>query len=150
MKPPSKNAPLHKHVEWFVKWHLGKDAFAPFTGVDYPAWKAFVYLVECKIHGGDVMMAMRSTVRSAQLKRGILEPFVQAIPAVGDWSHVEQLWPQIVGAPDSGFWFRMQGEPSFDPRELCAIERSSAVGRADHITRYGWSRYSSVPAIGAP
>lgn len=31
---------------YFVRYHLGKHAFAPLTGSDWRAWRAFVHLLE--------------------------------------------------------------------------------------------------------
>lgn len=148
MKAPGKNAPLHKHVEWFVRWHLGKDAFAPHTGQDLPAWIAFVYLVECWTRGGgnSAVVAMQSTVRCAQQSRAVLETFVQAIPAVGDWMHVAELWPEVAGVGIVTGGLVIPTEPSFDVRELYATERWGEIrdGKnvaSEQITKHGWSRY---------
>lgn len=80
----------------FCKYHLGKHCFAPFTGQDWPAWIAFVYLLQTWGSGGgeQAIVAMRETVKCAQPK--VRELFVQAIPAMLDWGHVEEIWPRLV------------------------------------------------------
>lgn len=90
--------PLIDEAKHFVRFHLGRGAFGPFTGQDWPAWCAFVHLVQCYAHGGgDVAIeAMHATVRCAQDHSAILLPFVQAIPAVMDWSHVAEIWPRVI------------------------------------------------------
>ena len=87
---------LVKSTRVFVKHHLGKQAFAPFTGQDYPAWSAFAYLVMCYAQGGGAaaITAMARTVECAQSKTWRV--FVQTIPAVMDWSTVAELWPKIM------------------------------------------------------
>lgn len=45
-------ADLARRSEIFVKHHRGKGCFAPFTGSDYSAWRAFCYLVESYSYGG--------------------------------------------------------------------------------------------------
>lgn len=94
-----REKPLHLEVSVFVKHHLAKDCFAPFTGQDWPAWIAFVYLVQTWTRGGGptAIAAMEATVRCAQRRSSILRTFVQAIPAVGDWCHVKEIWPQVCG-----------------------------------------------------
>lgn len=102
----------------FVLWHLGRGAFAPHTGQDWPAWGAFVHLAQCWTCGGgiDAVNAMRATLLCAQPTEAVLSTFVQAIPAVGDWCHVRELWPQIAGA------IVLRGTTR-TARELAAVER---------------------------
>lgn len=126
---------LIKDTKKFVEAHLGKGCFAPHTGQDWPAWCSFVYAMQCWTHGGgdDAIDAMRANVRCAQPMVKILQTFVQAIPAIGDWRHVSMLWPTITREqadllpPDSSLvqyrGMRVLGEPpDFDARELCALE----------------------------
>jgi len=82
----------------FVRAHLGRNAFAPLTGTDWRAWKAFVYLLELWGVSRDsrAVDAMRSTLACAQLS--VLDIFIQTIPGVLDWYDVRQLWPSIVPA----------------------------------------------------
>lgn len=142
MRAPAKNAPLHRHVEFFVRWHLGpheigRDCFTAFTGQDLAAWRAFVYLVECWCAGGDneAINAMCATVACAQRRVDILQCFVQVIASVGDWPDVAQLWPRVVGPAPVG----KRDGTSIDGRYLCAVER---WGDPERITRHGLS----VPA----
>jgi hypothetical protein len=94
----------HKEAITFCRWHLGKGCFAPLTGQDWPAWIAFCYLLTCWGCGGGTMAiaAMRATVASAQSTPAVRRVFVQAIPAMLDWCHVAQLWPQLVDGDDAG------------------------------------------------
>lgn len=139
MRLPAKNVPEHVRVAWWVRQSLDVSCFAPFTGQDYPAWNAFVYLVQCWCHGGgeDAIAAMRTTVRCAQPRRDILTVFVQAIPAVGDWCHVAQLWPRI----SEGLVV-----PDIDVRMMAAIER---WGNPERITLHGWSGLSALHSTGS-
>lgn len=129
-------------VRFFVKAHLGKDCFAPFTGTDARAWSAFVYLVECYSVSRQTQSldAMRWTVRCAQLKEDVLRVFVQTIPAVMDWGDVATLWPTIVrGGPSdqlaqSGY------------HNLAAIERREVAARRFVVVEHGVLR--SVPDVG--
>jgi len=90
--------PRYKDAAIFITAHLGKGVFAPFTGTDYPAWRAFVYL--CELYGvtgpnDHVLAAMRQTLLAAQDKEAIRAVFRQTIPAILDWGHVDQIWPVI-------------------------------------------------------
>lgn len=89
---------LHKDAITFCKGHLGKDCFAPFTGADWSGWIAFVYLVECYARGGDrdaVLGAMHRILKAVQNREWVHQLFVQAIPAVMDWSHAAEIWPLV-------------------------------------------------------
>ena len=125
--------PLHRDAEIFVRHHLGRQAFAGFTGTDYPAWRAFCYLVQAWCSGGSVhaIDAMRAALRCAQAKKDVWEVFVQAIPAVADWCHVRELWPQVVEGIESV-------PRGIDiPQTMCALQR----GSGDEIVRrwgLGW------------
>ncbi len=84
----------------FVQAHLGRDAFAPFTGQDYSAWRAFVYILE--MYGrGDLagrkaaLGAMNAVLGGVQNERHIHRVFVQTIAHVLDWSDVDRIWSQI-------------------------------------------------------
>lgn len=82
----------------FVRGHLGRGAFAPLTGTDWRAWKAFVYLVELWGVSRDprALEAMRATVACAQTRHeDVMKVFVQTIPAMLDWCDVAILWPKI-------------------------------------------------------
>jgi hypothetical protein len=88
----------------FVRAHLGRDAFAPFTGTDHRAWPAFVYLLT--LYGSTrsqaAVAALRETyactLRGYGEQPDIAEVFRQTIPAMLDWSDVRVLWPQIAPA----------------------------------------------------
>lgn len=132
-----RDKPLIDEVASFVKHHQGdKGCFAPFTGQDYPAWCAFVHLVQCWTRGGgnDAIVAMRATVRCAQ--PSVLHLFVQAIPAVGDWCHVAQLWPLVAEG--------IVARDGSDARLLAAIERHMDYDQNDKplgtraIHHHGW------------
>jgi hypothetical protein len=97
----------------FCQAHLGKYCFAPFTGQDYSAWAAFVYAMELWCRGdhdgmNGAVIAMRSLLRAAQDKEDVQRLFLQAIPATGDWCHVEQLWPKIAVNAPAGFERRLR------------------------------------------
>lgn len=114
----AKQPNLPNEVKQFCRWHLGRDCFAPMTGQDWPAWNAFVHLVQCWTHGGGehAIEAMKATVRCAQPTSAVLRCFVQAIPAVGDWCHVRELWPKIASG------LAVESAP-VDAREMFAVER---------------------------
>jgi hypothetical protein len=133
----SRQIPRHIEATRFVTHHLGKGCFAPFTGQDYPAWRAFVYLVECYANGGGLgaIEAMQFTVRCAQLHERVLRCFVQAIPAVMDWGDVRRLWPQI--ARDLAIYF---DDGRFDLAIHLAASERCQVGRnglGGHVVLHG-------------
>ncbi len=93
--------PTYKQAIAFVRGHVGKHAFAPFTGQDWSAWIAFVYLVEMYARG-DVngrtaaLAGMRAILMGGcQSAEHIHQLFVQAIPAVMDWCHADEIWPRV-------------------------------------------------------
>ncbi len=143
----AREKPLHEQMVQFCKHHLGKECFAPLTGQDWPAWTAFVYLLQCLAHGGGdtAIAAMRATVASAQRTEAVLRVFAQAIPGVMDWGDVARLWPRIAdGITTYG---------GLDARTLFAIERNEFYrGDSKHIqekrTAWGW-RPAPVVAEGA-
>lgn len=110
----------------FVRHHSGRDCFSPFTGQDWPAWCAFVHLVECWTRGGGTAAidAMSATLRCAQPLVGVIQPFVQAIPAIGDWPHVRTLMPLIAGN------LRLRDTHGIAVT-ICAFERTEIYDR-DH------------------
>ncbi len=142
-----KKTDLIKDTANFVRWHLGANrnprtssVFAPHTGQDWPAWCAFVHLMRCWTHGGagDALNAMHSTLLCAQSTEAVLRTFVQVIPAVGDWSHVAQIWPVIA----SGIVIRGTDRSA---RELCAVERNCdyddkdrPIPGTDRCQLHGW------------
>ena len=96
-KPPDK--PLHKEVAEFVIFHLAdKSAFSPFTGTDYSAWHAYIYLVRLwgRTRSDDVAAAMRAVVHTAQVRNhDVMAVFKKSIPCLLDWSDEPKLWSQI-------------------------------------------------------
>lgn len=91
----SREPIAYKEAQKFLRWHLGKGCFAPFTGQDWSAWLSFCYLLQLWGRGGgdDAIDAMRATLRCCQTKCHPV--FVQTIPAMLDWGHVEEIWPRI-------------------------------------------------------
>lgn len=92
--------PITVEAERFVVRHLGKDAFAPFTGQDSSAWRAFVYLLEMYSRGDNTgravaIRAMNSVLRGVQNMRHIHLVFAQTIAHVLDWGDVEPIWKQL-------------------------------------------------------
>lgn len=86
----------------FVRHYLGKHCFAPFTGQDFSAWSAFVYA--CELYGrtdnrAACLVAMDSLLHSAQSK--CAELFLWTIPAILDWGHTEEIWPEIGDGAES-------------------------------------------------
>lgn len=110
---------ITKSTRKFVEYHLGKGIFAPLTGQDWPAWNAFVHLVQCYAHGGGdkAIDAMAFTLQCAQVKTWNV--FVQAIPAIMDWSTVGVLWPELIRSTGSFLSQPMRKEYSV----MCATER---------------------------
>lgn len=79
----------------FLKTHYGRAVFAPFTGQDSAAWRAFVASLElyalgdghgqtCAVHG------MRAAVSAMQSSTQWIAK--ATIPAVLDWSDEDRLW----------------------------------------------------------
>jgi hypothetical protein len=96
----AREKPMYKVAMEFNRSWLGKHCFAPFTGQDWSAWMAFVYGVE--LWGRSdfdgrrrAIDLMEAALAAAQNTPEIHKLFVQAIPAVLDWCHVEQIWPHI-------------------------------------------------------
>lgn len=93
--------PLDKRMALFVKFHLGdKYAFAPFTGQDFSAWKAFLYALELYGRGDakgreSAIEIMTACIDAAQRKDDVLAIFKKSIPGVLDWGFEVDLWPQI-------------------------------------------------------
>jgi hypothetical protein len=92
--------PAYKNAMAFCRVHLGKDCFAPHTGQDWSAWMAFVYAVELYCRSDEIgrteaLFAMRALLRSAQRQQAIHATFAAALPAVGDWHLLEEVWPQL-------------------------------------------------------
>lgn len=140
----SRTQPLDKEIQVFCRYHLGKGCFAPFTGQDWPAWQAFVYLLRCYSTGGGdaAIVAMRATLDAAQHTESILSVFVQAIPGVLDWGDVARLWPKICdriyvkGAPADGV--------ANDPRRIVAVEKSEVYRKGCDqvetvVRHHGWT-----------
>lgn len=84
-----------------VKWtgkRLGKGSLAPLTGQDSRALSVFVHAVDLYLCSdgsgrGAAINAMRFALRAMQPK---CWPIAKAsIPAIGDWSHEEEIWMQI-------------------------------------------------------
>jgi hypothetical protein len=85
----------------FIRAHLGRNAFAPLTGTDWRAWRAFVHLVELwgVSHDPRALEAMRSCIACAQTRHeDVMQIFVQTIPAMLDWCDVAILWPKVAPA----------------------------------------------------
>ena len=102
MSPQRARSPRPKTSEKiaseFIRAHLGRGAFAPLTGTDWRAWRAFVHLVELWGVSRDVrcLDAMRATVACAQTRNvDVMQVFVQTIPAMLDWCDVAVLWPRV-------------------------------------------------------
>ncbi len=94
-----REKPLAREVADFVRWHLGdKRAFAPFTGTDYDAWHAFIYLVRLygRTRSGDVINALRATLHTAQTRHeDVMAIFKKSIPCLLDWSDEPKIWIEI-------------------------------------------------------
>lgn len=96
----SRDKPAYKTAQDFCRAYLGSDCFAPFTGQDTSGWRAFVYLVEMfgrSDYSGRpaAIDAMRSVLSGIQNKEDIHQVFCQTIPAILDWSHVAEIWPNL-------------------------------------------------------
>jgi hypothetical protein len=130
---------LVDEVTVFVRYHLERGCFGPLTGQDWPAWRGFVYLLQCYSHGGgqDALAAMAATVRCAQSTENVLRVFVQAIPAVMDWGDVAKIWPFI--AHD----IRLRGEKG-DAREIVALEKTEGYPTRLH----GWRPHPAQTNLG--
>lgn len=149
----SREKPLEKEMAIFVNGHLGKGIFAPFTGTDYAAWKAWCHLLRLwgSTHEAAALDALRATLRCAQKKCCIWEVFVQTIPGALDWGYVKTLWPQIVEPLSPWEWprdldttFGLKAEDD-DAVRKGAVKSFFAVDKPDEpglpVRRYGlgWS-----------
>ena len=103
----SRDKPTYKVAQEFCRAYLGRDCFAPFTGQDASGWHAFTYLVEMwgrsDYTGREgAIVAMRAVLSGVQNKECVHQVFCQTIPALLDWCHVAEIWPQLLqGAPGS-------------------------------------------------
>lgn len=114
-----------KQAANWLKKQRGKDCFAPFTGQDWRAFGAWVYCLELWF-GSDpqgqewALEALRCCVCCAQPKCWPL--FKAVIPAIGDWSHEEEIWgklelvtpelrhPKAVSVPNDPRWGPSPGQ----------------------------------------
>lgn len=99
MKAPRKPRPrtAEQIAREFIHAHLGRGAFAPLTGTDWRAWRAFVHLVELWGVSRDprALNAMQSCIACAQTNHeDVMQLFLQTIPAMLDWSDTK-IWPAI-------------------------------------------------------
>ncbi len=124
MTPP----PAHKRAEAFCRDQLGDGCFDPFTQQDASGWRAFAYLVELWGVGDaagreTAIVAMRAVLGGVQNKESIHQVFCQTIPALLDWSHADEIWPQLLaGAPGyAGTNWRLT--PVGDPRASAKAAR---------------------------
>lgn len=108
--------PLDKQVAEFVRFHLGdKGAFAPFTGTDFDAWRAYIHLVRLwgRTRSASVIAALRAVVNTAQIRHDdVMAVFKKSIPSLLDWGDERTLWAQICPAE--------QMRPCGDGRRICA------------------------------
>lgn len=151
----AREKPLIDRTRQFVRWHLGRDCFAPHTGQDWPAWCAFVHLVQCWTSGGGeaAIAAMSQTIQCAQPIHSVLRTFIQVIPAVGDWCHIAQLWPKIA-APmfeRDRILAERGGVFTGDVRLMTAWERDVSyddkhkpIPGSDRITLHGWDPHREL------
>jgi hypothetical protein len=77
----------------------GKACFAPCTGQDWAALKAFAHLVELYAYGDAqgrecAIQAMGAVVTAMQPHVRYLAKIM--IPCMMDWSHEEEIWSQLV------------------------------------------------------
>ena len=146
----TRQKPPHVEAVHFVRHHLGKGCFAPLTGCDWSAWRAFVYLVECYSHGGaqHAISAMRETIRCAQANEDVLCTFVQTIPAVMDWGDVARIWPKIA----EGLLAHSRSTSlTIDARLIGAVERCGVDrnGLGGTRTLHAWRASTPAPIEGA-
>lgn len=99
----AKPVPLSVEVSKFVVFHLAdRSAFAPFTGADFPAWHAFLHLIELwgRTRDPSVIIAMKTVLQVAQWRnQDVMAVFKKSIPAILDWVDEPVLWKQI--APEA-------------------------------------------------
>lgn len=136
----AREKPLEKEMAYFVRAHLGRGVFAPFTGTDYRAWNAWCHLLRLYGVSGDIKAidAMRATLECAQKREYIWEIFIQTIPGVLDWGYVREIWPKIVNGIAPTMWpLGMDQDPGNHPEFMCAVAR----GEGGQIVRkYGLGR----------
>lgn len=76
----------------------GRSVFAPFTGQNTAAFNVFVHAMELWVYGDHVaresaLGIMRHAMLAMQQKVRYL--CKQVIPAIGDWGHIDEIWPKI-------------------------------------------------------
>ena len=79
---------------WIIQ-REGRGAFAGFTAQDSHAFSCFVHAMElwCVGTRAPAIAIMAAALGAMQEKHRYL--CKQAIPAIGDWGHVDEIWPQI-------------------------------------------------------
>jgi hypothetical protein len=92
------STPECQKVRRWIIAQEGRTVFAPFTSQDSAAFSVFVHAMELWCHsdatGNEAACAiMREALRAMQPKLRHLCKLV--IPAVGDWGHVDEIWPQL-------------------------------------------------------
>lgn len=149
---PAKEKPLERQVSEFVRFHLHDNgAFAPFTGTDFDAWRAFIHLVRLwgRTRSLHVVDAMRAVVHTAQTQNAdVMAVFKKSIPCLLDWSDEFNLWRCIApGSPGDPL------HPCADGSRICShIHSKPAKGRPgwfkckDPTCRDVWRLSESEPA----
>ena len=86
----------------FLKTHHGREVFAPFTGQDARAWRAFVALLELYTASDErgctcAVTGMRAALEAMQPStRWVAKA---TIPALLDWGDEGPLWAILEGKP---------------------------------------------------
>lgn len=133
----AREKPLEKEMAYFVRAHLGRGVFAPFTGTDYRAWNAWCHLLRLYGVSGDTKAidALRATLECAQRKECIWEVFVQTIPGALDWGYVKEIWPRIVDAIPPTGWPLDLGSSGFRLTEGGVLNRHATVMQMPALER---------------
>lgn len=117
---PAKEKPLERQVADFVRFHLhDRGAFAPFTGTDFDAWRAFIHLVRLwgRTRERSVVLALQHVVNSAQWwNADVMAVFKKSIPCLLDWGDEISLWREVAKGLDGD----RRPDPCPDGPRICA------------------------------
>lgn len=105
----TREKPVCETARTWLRNRNGRNAFAAFHAGTSRAFSSYLHLVELWMVGGcaggreAVVPILRHAV--ALLQRAEWKMAAEAIAAIGDWSHIDELWPQIKPPAAPFYWY---------------------------------------------